>query len=58
VDDPRVFSDADLLSNLDRLAREERGRMPFFLACLVEADRRKLPIDLGYGSRSTIASAA
>lgn len=44
------LSDAQLLAQIEDLARKERERMPVFLACLGEADRRKLPEKRGYSS--------
>ncbi|MFI5361231.1 MAG: HNH endonuclease [Elusimicrobiota bacterium] len=50
MDDPQSLSDERLLAEIDRLAREERERLPFFLACLGEADRRGIFIRKGYSS--------
>ena len=50
MEDTLRLSDDALLERLDRLAQEERERLPFFIACLGEADRRKLPEDRGYAS--------
>lgn len=50
MDDPASLSDRLLLDALDRLVADERERMPRFLACLGEADRRKLPEKEGYSS--------
>ena len=50
MDDPSGLSDEQLLARIDSLAQEERERLPYFLACLGEADRRKLPDKIGYNS--------
>jgi 5-methylcytosine-specific restriction endonuclease McrA len=50
MDDPRGLSDDQLLACIERFAEEERDRLPFFLACLGEADRRRLPEERGYTS--------
>ena len=50
MEDPRCLSDGQLMAGIDQFAQEERGRLPFFLACLGEADRRKLPEKQGYSS--------
>jgi len=34
MDDPRTFSDEQLLAEIERFAEGERGRLPFFLAGL------------------------
>jgi hypothetical protein len=48
--DPRTLSDDQLLEALESFAREERERMPWFIACLGEADRRKSFQKRGYTS--------
>ena len=50
MNDPELLSDERLLAEIDRFAQAERERFPFFLACLGEADRRRLPEKLGYSS--------
>lgn len=50
MDDLLRLSDEHLLMMIDRSARGERERMPDFLACLGELDRRKLAEKLGYSS--------
>jgi hypothetical protein len=50
MDDPRLLTNAQLLSHLENFVEEERERMHSFLAWLGEADRRKLPEDEGYAS--------
>ena len=50
MDDPLSLSDDQLLAAIDRFAREEHERMPWFLACLGEADRRSLFVKQGYSS--------
>jgi hypothetical protein len=50
MEDPSGLSDERLLSRIEQLAQEERERLPYFLACLGEADRRKLPDKIGYDS--------
>jgi hypothetical protein len=50
MNDPCDLADDQLLEKLDQFVAEERGRLPFFLACLGEADRRKLPEERGYSS--------
>lgn len=50
MDDPRGLSDEQLLAAMERFAEEERDRLPGFLACLGEADRRNLPVERGYSS--------
>jgi hypothetical protein len=39
MDDPQALSDERLLTEIDGFARDERERLPFFLACLGEAYR-------------------
>lgn len=50
MDDPRALSDDQLLAAIDRFAQEERERMPWFLACLGEGDRRRIFEVRGYSS--------
>jgi len=50
MDDLRVLSDELLLARIEGFAQEERDRLPVFLACLGEADRRNLPVKRGYTS--------
>lgn len=50
MDDLLGLSDNHLLMMIDRSARGERERMPDFLACLGELDRRKLAEKRGYSS--------
>ena len=50
MNDPQFLSDEQLLAEIDRFAQDERERFPFFLACLGEADRRRLPVKQGYSS--------
>ncbi len=50
MDDLLGLSDDHLLMMIDRSARGERERMPDFLACLGELDRRKLAEKRGYSS--------
>lgn len=50
MDDLRVLSDELLLARIERFAQEEQDRLPVFLACLGEADRRGLPVKRGYSS--------
>ncbi|MBI4376814.1 MAG: HNH endonuclease [Elusimicrobia bacterium] len=50
MDDPCHLSDEQLLTRLDVLAKVEREHLHDFLACLGEADRRKLPEARGYSS--------
>lgn len=50
VEDPSGLTDAQLLAKIDSLVEEERHRLPYFLACLGEADRRTLPDKIGYHS--------
>jgi hypothetical protein len=50
MDDLHSVSDDDLLARLDRFVGEERERLPWFLACLGEGDRRGLFVKHGYSS--------
>ena len=50
MDSPGNLSDNELLERIELFAKEERERLPLFLACLGEADRRRLPEKLGYSS--------
>ena len=48
--DPNEMTDQQILDTLERLADEERQRLPYFLACLGIADSKKLPETRGYES--------
>ena len=50
MEDPRRFSDEQLLARIEQFAQEERDLLTDFLACLGEADRRNLPVKRGYSS--------
>src|ERR1035437_855480 len=50
MEELRSLSDDQLLARLDRFALEERERLPMFLACLGEGDRRGIFIKQGYSS--------
>lgn len=50
MDDLQSLPDEQLLARIERFAQEERDRLPVFLACLGEADRRGLPVKRGYTS--------
>ncbi|HEX4049035.1 MAG TPA: HNH endonuclease signature motif containing protein [Elusimicrobiota bacterium] len=50
MDDPSALSDDQILAALERFARDERERLPWFIACLGEGDRRKVFEDRGYSS--------
>ena len=50
MDDPRKYSDEQLLEKLEAFVQDERERMPWFLACLGEADRRGIFEEKGYSS--------
>jgi HNH endonuclease len=50
MDDFQSLSDDQLLAAIERFADEERERIPWFLACLGEADRRGVFIKRGYSS--------
>lgn len=50
MDDPKDLTDEELLGRLERFADDERERLAAFLACLGEADRRNVPVKMGYSS--------
>ena len=50
MDDFRSLPDEQLLARIEGFAQEERERLPVFLACLGEVDRRRLPEERGYSS--------
>ncbi|MBI4060652.1 MAG: HNH endonuclease [Elusimicrobia bacterium] len=50
MDDFNLLSDEELLKRLGELHKEERGKLPWFIACLGELDRRKALEKRGYSS--------
>ena len=50
MDDPRLLSNKELSTKLERFVEDERGRLHIFLAWLGEADSRKFAEDEGYSS--------
>jgi hypothetical protein len=50
MDDPQTYSDDQLLTALESFVLEERQRMPWFLTCLGEGDRRNAFVNRGYAS--------
>lgn len=50
MDDLSALSDEELMRRLEEFVQEERGRLPWFIACLGELDRRKALENRGYSS--------
>ncbi len=50
MEDFSALRDDELLERLETFAREDRERLPWFIACLGELDRRKVPENRGYTS--------